>query len=164
MFQPPRIGLDALNKALLFLALLAGLLSLFFPYGAVPRLICTAVLGLCVALAVFRLFSGNRDRRYTENQRYLTFTTGLREWWMRVRNAGQRPAGQKRAKQPKPPKAEKIRQHRAHKARKNPTWSEIKHYKYLICPQCTQRLRVPRGKGRLRVTCTRCGNKFEAKS
>ena len=164
MFQPPRIGLDALNKALLFLALLARLLSLFLPYRADPRLICTAVLGLCVALAVFRLFSGNRDRRYTENQRYLTFTTGLREWWMRVRNAGQRPAGQKRAKQPKPPKAEKTRQHRAHKARKNPTWSEIKHYKYLICPQCTQRLRVPRGKGRLRVTCTRCGNKFEAKS
>ena len=53
---------------------------------------------------------------------------------------------------------------RARRARKNPTWSEIKHYKYLICPQCTQRLRVPRGKGRLIVTCTRCGNRFETKS
>lgn len=39
-----------------------------------------------------------------------------------------------------------------------------KNYKYLNCPQCMQKLRVPRGKGRLRVTCTRCGNKFETKS
>lgn len=39
-----------------------------------------------------------------------------------------------------------------------------KNYKYLSCPQCMQKLRVPRGKGRLRVTCTRCGNKFETKS
>ena len=39
-----------------------------------------------------------------------------------------------------------------------------RQYKYLNCPQCMQKLRVPRGKGRLRVTCTRCGNKFETKS
>lgn len=39
-----------------------------------------------------------------------------------------------------------------------------KNYKYLSCPQCMQKLRVPRGKGRLRVTCTRCGNRFETKS
>ena len=40
----------------------------------------------------------------------------------------------------------------------------LKQYKYFHCPQCRQQLRVPRGKGRLRVTCTRCGNKFEIKS
>ena len=39
-----------------------------------------------------------------------------------------------------------------------------RNYKYLSCPQCMQKLRVPRGKGRLRVTCTRCGNRFETKS
>ena len=40
----------------------------------------------------------------------------------------------------------------------------MRQYKYLLCPQCTQRLRVPRGKGRIRVTCTNCGNVFETKS
>jgi hypothetical protein len=53
---------------------------------------------------------------------------------------------------------------RAKGAQKNPTWSEMKQYKYLICPQCAQRLRVPRGKGRIRVTCTNCGNVFETRS
>ena len=50
------------------------------------------------------------------------------------------------------------------KAGKNPTWAELKQYKYLICPQCAQRLRVPRGKGRIRVTCINCGNVFETRS
>lgn len=149
MFQPPRILVDALNRALLILALVAGLISLFFAYGTVPRLICTGVLAVCILLAVFRLFSANRARRAQENQRFLTMITAVREFFRRPRSA-------KTARAP--------RERRARRARKNPTWSEIKHYKYLICPQCTQRLRVPRGKGRLIVTCTRCGNRFETKS
>ena len=43
-------------------------------------------------------------------------------------------------------------------------WREYRTYRYLICPQCSQRLRVPRGKGKIRVTCTKCRNQFIAKS
>ena len=150
MFQMPRFSLDNLNKAILFAALIAGLMQLFFPFGTVARTVCTAVFGILVAIAVFRIFSQNREKRYTENQKYLTVTTAIYAWFRLIRT------GEKREPQPK--------QRRARKARKNPTWNEIKHYKYLICPQCTQRLRVPRGKGKLRVTCTRCGKKFETKS
>lgn len=176
MFQTPRRGLDELNKALLFLALIGGLCSLFFPYGTVARVVCTAVLAVSVAFAAFRLFSANRDKRYQENQKYLLFTTGVRERWTRLTaRTHERPAREPRRpkapREPKPPREPKrgkdgdaAKNHRARRARKNPTWNEIKHYKYLICPQCTQRLRVPRGKGRLRVTCTRCGNKFETRS
>lgn len=159
MFQPPRTGLDALNKALLMGALISGLLSLFFAYGTVPRLILTGILAACIVLAVYRLFSANRQRRYMENQRYLTFTTSVRDFFSA--RGGALRGGAWRKKQPR---KERTHTHRARKARSNPTWNEIKHYKYLICPQCTQRLRVPRGKGRLLVTCTRCGNKFETKS
>ena len=42
--------------------------------------------------------------------------------------------------------------------------AEAKDYKHLRCPSCSQRVRVPRGKGRVRVTCPRCKEKFEAKS
>ena len=87
MFQPPRILVDALNRALLILALVAGLISLFFAYGTVPRLICTGVLAACILLAVFRLFSANRARRAQENQRFLTMTTAVRDFFRRPRSA-----------------------------------------------------------------------------
>ncbi|MEI6560929.1 MAG: hypothetical protein WCO68_02475 [Verrucomicrobiota bacterium] len=32
----------------------------------------------------------------------------------------------------------------------------------VACPQCRQQLRIPSGKGRIRVTCTACGAQFEA--
>jgi len=31
----------------------------------------------------------------------------------------------------------------------------------VACPSCRQELRVPVGKGRIRITCSACGNKFE---
>lgn len=37
-------------------------------------------------------------------------------------------------------------------------------YTYLECPTCGQTMRVPSGKGRMRVTCPRCKNKFETRS
>ena len=43
-------------------------------------------------------------------------------------------------------------------------WTELRTYKHARCGSCKQRVRVPRGKGKLRVTCPRCGTKFEVKS
>lgn len=43
-------------------------------------------------------------------------------------------------------------------------FQEARLYKHASCPNCHQRVRVPRGKGRIRVTCPQCGNKFELKS
>ena len=43
-------------------------------------------------------------------------------------------------------------------------FQEARTYKHGTCPECGQRIRVPRGKGKLRVTCPTCGNKFEIKS
>lgn len=42
--------------------------------------------------------------------------------------------------------------------------AELKAYKHVRCPSCKQRVRVPRGKGTLRVTCPKCHNKFEVRS
>jgi len=39
-----------------------------------------------------------------------------------------------------------------------------KEHCYFKCPNCGQQLRVPRGKGRLTVTCRSCGASFEEKS
>lgn len=42
--------------------------------------------------------------------------------------------------------------------------TEKKNYKILECSNCGQKLRVPRGKGKIVVTCKRCGKEFKAKS
>ena len=39
-----------------------------------------------------------------------------------------------------------------------------KEHRYFKCPNCGQCLRVPRGKGRITVTCRGCGASFQEKS
>jgi len=37
-------------------------------------------------------------------------------------------------------------------------------YVFFRCPGCKAMLRVPRGKGKIRVTCRKCGNAFQRKT
>ena len=43
-------------------------------------------------------------------------------------------------------------------------WANRRVYHYYRCPQCRQKLRVPRGRGRLPISCPRCGPQFIKKS
>ena len=47
-------------------------------------------------------------------------------------------------------------------------WWERRHqsrdYKFFRCPSCSVMLRVPRRKGKIRVTCRKCGTSFERKT
>ena len=43
-------------------------------------------------------------------------------------------------------------------------FSENVHYRILVCPNCSQKLRVPRHKGKITVTCKRCSAEFKARS
>lgn len=46
----------------------------------------------------------------------------------------------------------------------NYKYSQSKQYKILKCPSCSQKLRVPKKKGKIVVTCKKCGTEFKAKS
>jgi len=37
-------------------------------------------------------------------------------------------------------------------------------YRFFRCPACGNMLRVPRGKGRIMITCPKCGERFQKKS
>lgn len=37
-------------------------------------------------------------------------------------------------------------------------------YRIFECPKCSQKLRVPKGIGRIEITCKRCGEKFIKRS
>ena len=43
-------------------------------------------------------------------------------------------------------------------------WRQRKDYKFFRCPSCHALLRVPRGRGKLLLTCRKCGNRFERKT
>lgn len=42
-------------------------------------------------------------------------------------------------------------------------WKD-KDHRYFKCPNCGQQLRVPRGKGKINITCRSCGASFEENS
>lgn len=41
---------------------------------------------------------------------------------------------------------------------------QAKLFKFFKCPVCTQKIRVPKGKGKIEITCPKCGNKFIKKT
>ena len=43
-------------------------------------------------------------------------------------------------------------------------WVQRKDYKFFTCPCCKTTLRVPRGHGRIKIVCRKCGNSFTGKS
>ena len=43
-------------------------------------------------------------------------------------------------------------------------WAQRKDYKFFTCPSCKTVLRVPKGKGKIKLVCRKCGTSFMGKS
>ena len=43
-------------------------------------------------------------------------------------------------------------------------WVQRKEYKFFVCPSCKATLRVPKGRGKIKIVCRKCGNSFMGKS
>ena len=43
-------------------------------------------------------------------------------------------------------------------------WQQRREYSFFRCPECHALLRVPKNKGKLLLTCRKCGNRFERKT
>ena len=149
----PKLHLDELNKALLITAgacyLLSFVLSRYAALNTLLRLLFAASL---VFLGI-RLFAGHPEKRNNENMKFLAYVTAVKDFF-----------------RGKTPTFGSGRQTASTSAsggvldKWKRQWHEYRTYRYLICPQCSQRLRVPRGKGKIKVTCTKCRNQFVAKS
>ena len=96
--------------------------------------------------SVYRALSRNIAAREAENQKYLQITNRIRNW----------------------------RYFRQQKKQGTYTYTQSEQnrngaygstvYAYYYCPSCKQQVRIPAGKGRVTVTCPRCGEKFPANS
>ena len=48
--------------------------------------------------------------------------------------------------------------------RRKARWQDRKTHRYFRCPQCRATVRVPKGKGKIRITCPKCKHQFVKKS
>ncbi len=149
----PKLKLDELNKALLITAGAAYVLSFVLNRYAAANTLFRLIFAAALIFLGIRLFAGHPEKRNNENMRFLAIVTSVKEFFHKTfgsTNSTRRPASASASGG----LLDKWKQQ----------WREYRTYRYLICPQCSQRLRVPRGKGRIRVTCTKCRNQFIAKS
>lgn len=133
-----RYGFDALGRVLLILGLSLLFIAVMagrFGWALFVRLAAYLVL----ALALVRMFSRNLPARQAEARRFQYFGQNLRKRTANFRRNWPR-------------------------FWNGEWWREKRRYKYLRCPRCAARLRVPRGKGKLIITCPRCKHKIEGKS
>ena len=133
-----RYGFDEFSRFLLISGLGLQFIALFLP--AVEWLNLLRLAGLALIIwALFRMFSRNLAARQAEARR---FNFMRQDWRNRLQNL----------RQAWP------------RLWNGQWWREHRTYKYLRCPRCAARLRVPRGKGRIIITCTRCKHKIESKT
>jgi ribosomal protein L37AE/L43A len=50
------------------------------------------------------------------------------------------------------------------KDRRKKEWAQRKTYAFFRCPKCRQRVRVPKGRGRICITCPKCRTEFTRRS
>ena len=97
------------------------------------RWVFSVLMVACLIYCYFRMLSKNIAARSRENRTYLQMRGRVVEPFAKL--------------------LARIREQRSYG----------KDYRFYRCEHCGQRLRVPKGKGSVRVTCPKCGNSFKTK-
>lgn len=127
-----RNGVDQLARFFLYVALILVIITLF-TNNAILYLLSMG----CLIYSYFRMMSRNVTKRYYENQKYLQMTAGVRNHFRGVKSKAQ----YKKSKHAYDKEQRKI-------------------YKIYYCPSCRQKIRVPKGKGKICITCPKCQMEF----
>jgi hypothetical protein len=135
-FMAGRHGSDQLSWALL----IAYCVLLFVSDAAGIPLIATIGLVL-LAWSFFRMLSRNNSARWRENEWFLAR-------WRRVSGGFRRNSG----------RFSNWQRQQTYRIR------DKKTYKYYRCPKCKNTLRVPKGRGKIVITCPVCRTEFIKKT
>lgn len=133
-----RNGADELNVTLIVLSILLFLLYPIFDNEALNASLLIVSL-ISLSFALFRTFSTNLAKRRAENDRFVSF----------FKEAN---------------KEEKKRRKKAEKEKKQKRKEDEKIYSFFFCPKCHKELRVPKGRGKIKIKCPNCSEEFIRKS
>lgn len=128
-FMYGRYGTDRLNMFLLIVLIVCAGLNLFVRNGYFS-IVMSSWETLLIVLIYHRMFSRNIQKRYAENQKYLSLENKVKRFFGRTKY---------------------IQEQR-------------KDFHIYTCPQCRQKIRIPKGKGKISVRCPKCGAEFVKKS
>lgn len=158
-FMKDRYGVDDLSTALGAVGVVLTLVGTIFYL----RLVSIVAL-LVLIVALLRAFSKNLDARRSENQAFQTFMAKLPVMGERfggaAGSAGSRAGGSRQTRGGSASTDQLKRQARTAKK----MWKERKTKAFLKCPNCGTMLSVPKGKGKIIVTCPKCHARMETKS
>lgn len=156
-FMAGRYGSDQLSRFTIMLAMLMLVLNIFF--GS-KTTVFYWLIWVFLLLSYFRMFSKNIEKRYNENTRFL-----------QIREKVTRLFGKKRSGSSQGASYAKRDTYRSYEqaynnARTGPSSNmrSDKDHRIFRCPNCDQRVRVPRGRGKIEITCPRCSHRFVKRS
>lgn len=139
----------------------------FFVATMISHSVIVYFIGVALlAWSVFRMLSTKTDRRYLENQKFDQFFYRIRYFFTDTK-AAMADAGRRREERKARSQAERnARQARAaqERERRKEEAEQRKIYAYYKCPSCGQRLRVPKGRGKIEIRCPRCSTTFVKKT
>lgn len=166
-----RYGVDEITYLVGMVSMFVALIGSIFD---VDPLLWLSIAGILLALA--RAFSKNIDARSRENEAFLAWASHvpmLQSLIERI-NMGSTHASSTQGKSSRSESKRNAAANASTQAGKDELkrqksllkkmWKQHKTHAFLKCPQCGQVLSVPKGKGKLIVTCPKCHAKMETKS
>lgn len=144
-FFSGRNGADELSVTLVVISVIVFLAAPIFDEKYIQG-IFLLMGGILFVLGLLRSLSTNIGKRRHENQVFLDL---FRSETKEEKERRKREAEEKRERE---------------KLRKERRKEEEKTHAFFRCPQCGKELRVPKGKGKIKIRCPNCSHEFIRKS
>lgn len=150
-FMYGRYGMDELSFVLIIISVVMSVIMLFFSGMFNWVIFAFRIISyIPIIIAFVRAFSRNIEKRRAENERWLCFKSKFsKDKYGNNDNCGYSSYGYNYSN---------------NNAKKVKYKEDKKIYKYFKCPHCATKLRVPKGKGKLTITCPKCRKSFKGKS
>lgn len=131
-FFQGRTGVDALGRTCSWIAVILMLVTMI-SHSSIVYLIAMVFF----IYSLWRMLSRNYQKRYQENQKFLSLVAPITRWFSSLIFKTKRATSKMKY-----------------------DYDQRKIYKIFYCPICKQKLRAPKGRGKIQVTCNSCHTQF----